>query len=74
MSPGRKYRHQIENRRGEQDPETKGPSAAMIAGRKRGVIFDVGHGGGKLQVVVRVAASESGLHPDSDFHHLHAGA
>lgn len=33
--------------RGEQD-DTGGPSKAMLEGRKRGVIFDVGHGGGSF--------------------------
>jgi hypothetical protein len=32
---------------GEQD-NTGGPSKAMLEGRKRGVLFDVGHGGGSF--------------------------
>jgi dihydroorotase len=52
-------------RRGEQDPETKGPSAAMIDGRKRGVIFDVGHGGGSFQWSCAVPLMKAGFIPDS---------
>src|SRR5205085_10978447 len=41
--PGDIYTHMYGGHRGEQDPETKGPSQAMTDGRKRGVVFDVGH-------------------------------
>ena len=34
--------------RGEQDPKTLGPSQAFVEGRKKGILFDVGHGGGSF--------------------------
>ena len=47
--PGDIFTHMYGGVRGEQDPETKGPSAALVEGRKRGVKFDVGHGGGSFR-------------------------
>ena len=48
--PGDIYTHVYGGNRGEQDAETLGPSQALIDGRKRGVIFDVGHGSGSFQL------------------------
>ena len=45
LRPGDIFTHMYGGVRGEFDAATKGPSAAMIEGRKRGIIFDVGHGG-----------------------------
>jgi dihydroorotase len=59
------FTHMYGGRRGEQDPETKGPSKAMIDGRKRGVIFDVGHGGGSFQWSCAVPLMKAGFVPDS---------
>ncbi len=44
LRPGDIFTHMYGGHRGEQDPQTKGPSKAMIEGRKKGIIFDVGHG------------------------------
>jgi dihydroorotase len=63
--PGDILTHMYGGRRGEQDPETKGPSKAMIDGRKRGVIFDVGHGGGSFQWSCAVPLMKAGFIPDS---------
>jgi dihydroorotase len=57
--------------RGEQDPETKGPSQAMIEGRKRGVIFDVGHGGGSFLWSCAIPLMKAGFIPDSISTDLH---
>jgi dihydroorotase len=46
----------------------------MIEGRKRGVIFDVGHGGGSFTWRVAVPAMEQGFWPDSISTDLHIGA
>jgi dihydroorotase len=46
----------------------------MIEGRKRGVIFDVGHGGGSFTWRVAVPAMDQGFWPDSISTDLHIGA
>ncbi len=46
----------------------------MLAGRKRGVIFDVGHGGGSFLWRVAVPALEQGFAPDSISTDLHVGS
>lgn len=46
----------------------------MIEGRKRGVIFDVGHGGGSFAWRVAVPAMQQGFWPDSISTDLHAGS
>jgi dihydroorotase len=47
---------------------------AMITGRKRGVIFDVGHGGGSFYWNVAIPAIEQGFLPDSISTDLHTGS
>src|SRR5690606_31762289 len=54
------YTHMYGGRRGEQDPDTKGPSAAMVEGRKRGIIFDVGHGGASFRFDAAVPMLKAG--------------
>ncbi len=46
----------------------------MIEGRKRGVIFDVGHGGGSFAWRVAVPAIQQGFLPDSISTDLHTGS
>ncbi|HSU66367.1 MAG TPA: amidohydrolase/deacetylase family metallohydrolase [Tepidisphaeraceae bacterium] len=46
----------------------------MIAGRKRGVIFDVGHGGGSFAWRVAVPFMQQGFLPDSISTDLHIGS
>ncbi len=46
----------------------------MIAGRRRGVIFDVGHGGGSFAWRVAVPAMKQGFLPDSISTDLHTGS
>ncbi len=46
----------------------------MIEGRKRGVIFDVGHGGGSFAWRIVVPAIQQGFLPDSISSDLHIGS
>ena len=70
--PGDIFTHMYGGRRGEQDPETKGPSRAMLDGRKRGVYFDVGHGGGSFLWSCAAPLMKAGFIPDSISTDLHA--
>jgi dihydroorotase len=69
--PGDILTHMYGGHRGEQDPETKGPSKAMLDGRKRGVIFDVGHGSGSFQWSCAIPLMKAGFIPDSISTDLH---
>jgi dihydroorotase len=69
--PGDIFTHMYGGVRGEQDPETKGPSKAMVDGRKRGVIFDVGHGAGSFRWSCAVPLMKAGFIPDSISTDLH---
>ena len=73
LRPGDIYTHMYSGLRGEQD-EKGGPSQAMIEGRKRGIIFDVGHGGGSFLWRVAVPLMKAGFIPDSISTDLHAGS
>lgn len=68
------YTHMYGGRRGEQDPDTKGPSAAMVEGRKRGIFFDVGHGGASFRFDAAVPMLKAGFVPDSISTDLHGGS
>jgi dihydroorotase len=68
------YTHMYGGRRGEQDPGTRGPSRAMVEGRKRGVIFDVGHGGTSFQYYTAVPLMKAGFVPDSISTDLHTSS
>jgi len=46
----------------------------MVEGRKRGVIFDVGHGGGSFAWRIAVPAMKQGFIPDSISTDLHIGS
>jgi dihydroorotase len=72
--PGDIYTHMYGGVRGEYDEKAKGPSAAMIAGRKRGVKFDVGHGGGSFRWVSAMPMIKAGFVPDSISTDLHTGS
>lgn len=71
LRPGDIYTHMYSGLRGEQDATTKGPSAAMLIGRKRGIYFDVGHGGGSFRWSVAVPLMKDGFIPDSISTDLH---
>jgi dihydroorotase len=70
LRPGDIYTHMYSGLRGEQD-DSGGPSKAMIEGRQRGVIFDVGHGGGSFLWRVAVPLMKAGFVPDSISTDLH---
>lgn len=73
LRPGDIYTHMYSGLRGEQG-DGGGPSAALIEGRKRGVIFDVGHGGGSFTWRVAVPLMKAGFVPDSISTDLHIGS
>ncbi len=72
LRPGDIYAHMYSGLRGEQNPQTMGPSQAMLEGRKRGVLFDVGHGGGSLFWRVAVPMMKAGFTPDTISTDLHS--
>jgi dihydroorotase len=72
LRPGDIYAHMYSGLRGEQDAQTMGPSQAMLDGRRRGVLFDVGHGGGSLFWRVAVPMMKAGFTPDTISTDLHA--
>jgi dihydroorotase len=54
--------------------ETGKLNTAMELGRKRGIIFDVGHGGGSFSWRVALQAMKEGFVPDSISSDLHTGS
>ncbi len=72
LRPGDIYTHMYSGLRGEQDDQTLAPSRAMIDGRKRGILFDVGHGNGSFLWRVAVPLMKAGFTPDSISTDLHA--
>ena len=60
LRPGDIYTHVYSGLRGELDPSGRA-NPALFEGRKRGVIFDVGHGGGSFVWRVAVPIIERGL-------------
>ena len=72
--PGDIYTHMYGGVRGEYDAAAKGPSAAMLAGRKRGVKFDVGHGGGSFKWEAAMPMIKAGFVPDSISTDLHTSS
>ena len=71
LRPGDIYTHVYSGLRGELDASTGRLSAALYEGRKRGVIFDVGHGGGSFVWRVAAPAIKEGFLPDSISTDLH---
>lgn len=69
--PGDIFTHVYGGSRGEQDSETLGPSQAVVDGRKRGILFDVGHGGGSFRWRVAVPMMKAGFLPDTISSDLH---
>lgn len=74
LRPGDIFTHMYGGVRGEYDAEAKGPSAAMIAGRKRGIIFDVGHGGASFRYSAAIPMVKAGFLPDSISTDLHTSS
>jgi dihydroorotase len=73
LRPGDIYTHVYSGLRGEQDPSGH-VNPALLEGRKRGVIFDVGHGGGSFLWRIAVPAMKEGFIPDSISTDLHIGS
>lgn len=71
LRPGDIYTHAYSGLRGEQDSATGKPSRAMLAGRERGIYFDVGHGGGSFAWSVAIPMMKAGFLPDSISTDLH---
>jgi dihydroorotase len=71
LRPGDIYTHMYSGLRDEQDPVTKGPSKAFIDGRKRGIYFDTGTGGGSFKFSLAVPMVKDGFIPDSISTDLH---
>jgi dihydroorotase len=72
LRPGDIYTHVYSGIRREQDPQTLGPSQGLIEARRRGVLFDVGHGGGSFRWNVAVPMMNAGFAPDTMSTDLHA--
>jgi dihydroorotase len=73
LRPGDIYTHAYSGLRNELD-ESGRLNPGMWEGRKRGVIFDVGHGGGSFAWRVAVPALKEGFQPDSISTDLHIGS
>jgi dihydroorotase len=73
LRPGDIYTHVYSGLRGEQDPSGH-VNPGLLEGRKRGVIFDVGHGGGSFSWGIAVPAIQEGFLPDSISTDLHIGS
>jgi dihydroorotase len=69
--PGDIWTHMYGGSRGEQDPGTLGPSRAFLEGRKKGILFDVGHGAGSFLWRVAVPLTKAGFWPDTISTDLH---
>jgi dihydroorotase len=74
LRPGDIYTHMYSGLRQEQDPVTLGPSKAFIEGRKRGIYFDVGQGGGSFKWSLAVPMIKAGFIPDSISTDLHVSS
>ncbi len=72
LGPGDIYTHAYSGLRNEQDAFTLGPSKALTEGRKRGVYFDAGTGGGSFRFRVAVPLIKAGFVVDSLSTDLHA--
>jgi dihydroorotase len=72
LRPGDIYTHVYSGLRTELDPAGHA-SQALFDGRKRGVLFDVGHGGGSFFWRVAVPIIREGFLPDTISTDLHVG-
>lgn len=71
LRPGDIYTHAYSGLRGEQDARTLKASAALVEGRKRGIYFDAGTGGGSFRFRVAYPLIQAGFKPDSLSTDLH---
>jgi dihydroorotase len=73
LRPGDIYTHAYSGLRNELN-DSGHVNPGMFEGRKRGVIFDVGHGGGSFAWRIAVPAMKEGFLPDSISTDLHIGS
>lgn len=73
LRPGDIYTHCFAGNRRELLPDGT-PNPGLFEGRKRGVFFDVGHGGGSFKWSVAAKCLEAGFPPDSISTDLHVGS
>ena len=73
LRPGDIYTHCYSAHRGEMD-DAGHLSPAFFTGRRRGIFFDVGHGGGSFYWTIAVPALAQGFPPDSISTDLHTGS
>jgi len=73
LRPGDIYTHVYSGLRNELDASGR-VNPGLWAGRKRGVVFDVGHGGGSFAWRIAVPAVKEGFLPDSISTDLHIGS
>jgi len=73
LRPGDIYTHCYSGLRNEQD-DSGHVNPALFEARKRGVIFDVGHGGGSFAWRIAVPAIRQGFVPDSISTDLHTAS
>ncbi len=74
LRPGDIYTHCFSGLRGEQNPQTGGPSEALLVMKKRGIYCDVGHGGGSFAWTVATPIMKGGYLPDSISTDIHVGS
>ena len=73
LRPGDIYTHCFSGHR-EELLESGKLNPAMVAGRKRGIIFDIGHGAGSFYWYVAIPAYKEGFAPDSISTDVHMGS
>ena len=73
LRPGDIYTHVYSGLRGEQDPSGK-VNPALWDARKRGVLFDVGHGGTSFAWRIAVPAIKEGFLPDTISTDIHVAS
>jgi dihydroorotase len=73
LRPGDIYTHVYSGLRNELEASGR-VNPGLWAGRKRGVVFDVGHGGGSFAWRIAVPAVKEGFLPDSISTDLHIGS
>jgi dihydroorotase len=73
LRPGDIYTHVYSGLRGEQDPSGK-VNPALWEARKRGVLFDVGHGGTSFAWRIAVPAIKEGFLPDTISTDMHVAS
>jgi dihydroorotase len=73
LRPGDIYTHVYSGLRGELDPSGRA-NPALLEGRKRGILFDVGHGGASFAWRVAVPIMDEGFLPDTISTDIHTSS